>query len=154
SSDIPDSVCGGAIALLSPGQGSQRVGMLAELLVAFPEIQAPLETGRRFAGRMYPGAALTPEARATQQAALTDTRAAQPALGIVDVAMAILLASVGVEGQMFGGHSYGELPALALAGALAFEDLLPLSEARARCILWAAAGAPGSMAAVRAAAAD
>jgi malonyl CoA-acyl carrier protein transacylase/NAD(P)-dependent dehydrogenase (short-subunit alcohol dehydrogenase family)/acyl carrier protein len=105
--------------------------------------------GRRWADRIYPRAPLTPEERAAQAAALTDTRVAQPALGIVDLAAAQLLRSFGVEGAMLGGHSYGELVALCVAGVMQPKDLLELSEARANCILQAARGAPGSMAAVR-----
>src|SRR5262249_15580223 len=49
-----------------------------------------------------------------------------------------------------GGHSYGELVALAASGAVAPEQLLELSEARAQAILTAAGADPGSMAAVAA----
>jgi acyl transferase domain-containing protein len=60
----------------------------------------------------------TPEDEAAQKAALTDTRAAQPALGVAGLAMAKLLQRHGVEPNMLAGHSYGELVALCIAGAL------------------------------------
>lgn len=139
----------GPIALLFPGQGSQRPGMLAELFVAFPALRAHLHGTGTLAALLHPPLAFTPEEQKAQRAALTDTRAAQPALGVVDLAAAELLESLGVRPAMVGGHSYGELPALAFAGALPKEALFSLSCARARCILDAAAGAPGTMAAVR-----
>jgi acyl transferase domain-containing protein/NAD(P)H-dependent flavin oxidoreductase YrpB (nitropropane dioxygenase family)/acyl carrier protein len=141
---------GGEVALLFPGQGSQRPNMLAELFVAFPELHDLLARGRRWLPRLFPPAAFTPEERAAQQAAITDTRVAQPVLGMVDLAVARLLARAGVRPAMVAGHSYGELAALAVAGAIPEEELLELSAARAECILEAAAGAPGTMAAVSA----
>src|SRR5262249_7255306 len=97
-----------------------------------------------------PPTAFTKEAKAAQQAALTDTRVAQPALGIVDLAVADLLRSFGVQPDMAAGHSYGELAALAVAGAIGEGDLLALSAARGEAIVAAAGADPGTMAAVTA----
>jgi acyl transferase domain-containing protein/NAD(P)H-dependent flavin oxidoreductase YrpB (nitropropane dioxygenase family) len=141
---------GGDVAFLFPGQGSQRPKMLAELFVCFPELRDLLELGAEWFDRLYPGAAFTPEERGTQQRSVTDTRVAQPALGIANLAMARLLEGVGVRPAMAAGHSYGELVALAVAGALDAQTLIGLSSARARCILEAAQGEPGTMAAVSA----
>jgi len=140
----------GKVAVLCPGQGSQKPGMLAELFVAFPRLHRFLELGGPWAATMLPPAAFTPADRAAQAEALTDTRVAQPALGIADLAMGELLASCGVQPDMLAGHSYGELAALALAGSIGENDLLGLSAARGEAILDAAEGAPGTMAAVAA----
>ncbi|MEV6766321.1 SDR family NAD(P)-dependent oxidoreductase [Streptomyces sp. NPDC051105] len=136
------------VAFLFPGQGSQRPGMLADLLVAFPELQHYLQLGRAHAGPLYPPAAFDDTTRERHRAALTDTRAAQPALGITGLAAHALLTAAGVRPDMAAGHSYGELVALGAAGALTPEALLELSVERAAAILAAAGDEPGTMAAV------
>jgi acyl transferase domain-containing protein/NAD(P)H-dependent flavin oxidoreductase YrpB (nitropropane dioxygenase family)/NAD(P)-dependent dehydrogenase (short-subunit alcohol dehydrogenase family) len=148
--DPARSFCADQVALLFPGQGSQRPGMLAELFIAFPELCDVLKPGAHLVDRLFPGAAFTPEENAEQKRALTDTCVAQPALGMVDLAMARLLGRLGVRGAMLGGHSYGEIVALTVAGVLPESSLVTLSEARARAIVEAAGGEPGTMAAVSA----
>ncbi|WP_369221584.1 SDR family NAD(P)-dependent oxidoreductase [Streptomyces sp. R39] len=142
------------VAFLFPGQGSQRPGMLADVLIAFPELQHYLQLGRAHADTLYPPTAFDEDTRERRRAALTDTRAAQPALGITGLASHAFLTAAGVRPDMAAGHSYGELVALSAAGALSPETLLQLSAERAAAILAAAGDEPGTMAAVSAGADD
>ncbi|MEU7110769.1 SDR family oxidoreductase [Streptomyces sp. NPDC046182] len=141
----------GLTAFLFPGQGSQRPGMSAHLFTAFPEFGRLLQTGgARVPQALYPPAAFDDAARECARHALTDTRAAQPALGIVELAAYELLTRAGVHADLAAGHSYGELVALCAAGVLDADALPGLSVARAAAVLGAAGDDPGAMAAVAA----
>ncbi|MCG6862331.1 MAG: acyltransferase domain-containing protein, partial [Chromatiaceae bacterium] len=141
----------GSVAFLFSGQGSQRPGMLRDLFIAFPELHALLELGGDLVGSLFPPTAWTKDQVQRQRADITDTRRAQPALGLVELALVRLLKGVGIEPAAVAGHSYGELVALSVAGAFGDEDLLALSRERAEAILEAAGDEPGQMLAVSAA---
>ncbi|MDK9498163.1 SDR family NAD(P)-dependent oxidoreductase [Streptomyces katrae] len=142
----------GRVAFLFPGQGSQRPGMLGELFTAFPALRGLLDGAPgAVVSAMFPPAAFGAEGRAAQRAAVTDTRVAQPALGLAGAAAHLLLGRLGVRPDCTAGHSYGELTALWAAGVYDTPGLLRLSARRAEAILAAAGADPGSMAAVSAA---
>ncbi|MGW7491700.1 SDR family NAD(P)-dependent oxidoreductase [Streptomyces sp. NPDC054786] len=139
----------GLVSFLFPGQGSQRPGMLGELFLAFPALRGLLDDADpEWVAAMFPPTAFTAERRAAQQAALTDTRVAQPALGLASAAAHRLLSTLGVRPDCTAGHSYGELTALWAAGAYDTGTLLRLSARRGEAILGAAGDDPGAMAAV------
>ena len=147
----------GKLAFLFPGQGSQAPNMLRDLAVAFPHIREALQTAdaalagtlpRRLSTYIFPAPAFTPEERAEQMRAITDTTVAQPALGAIEMGLYSLLSTIGVEPDVVGGHSYGEYVALAASGAISERELYEISSARGRAIADSVAGAPGVMAAV------
>ena len=143
--DVADA---GKMAFVFPGQGSQVPGMLQDIFIAFPHLRPILQCGRGWLDALYPPTAYNGHEQGEQQLVLTDTRVAQPALGIVEYAMATLLQGCGVRPQMLAGHSYGELVALSVAKTFDLPALLSLSRERGEAILTAAGADPGKMAAV------
>ncbi|WP_321813952.1 MULTISPECIES: SDR family NAD(P)-dependent oxidoreductase [unclassified Paraburkholderia] len=148
----------GGVCFLFPGQGSQRVNMLRDLVTAMPELQhwfdeAPAlaeanETpSRRIASHIFPVPVFSDAERDAQQEALNDTAIAQPALGMTGMAAFDVLTRFGLHPDHVAGHSYGEYVALCAAGALPFEALIRLSKLRGKL----SANAPtGAMAALEA----
>ncbi|GHF09087.1 type I polyketide synthase [Streptomyces morookaense] len=147
----------GRIAFLFPGQGSQYPGMGADLAVHEPAAQAAWDA---VAGEdaaepplhrvVFPPPAADDAARVAQQALLTETRWAQPALAAHSVALLAVLREHGLRPDCTAGHSLGELTALYAAGAYDAGTLLQLARRRGASMHDAAADAPGGMAAVAA----
>jgi acyl transferase domain-containing protein/NAD(P)H-dependent flavin oxidoreductase YrpB (nitropropane dioxygenase family)/NAD(P)-dependent dehydrogenase (short-subunit alcohol dehydrogenase family)/acyl carrier protein len=143
----------GKVAYLFSGQGSQYPGMLRELFVYFPALQSLLAAAAEpmpaLLPAIFPPTAYDDATRTRQQQRLTDTRNTQPALGLVEIAAFEWLSGLGLKADMAAGHSYGELAALAAAGAFDLSTLLSLSRARAEAILGSVGQDSGRMAAVR-----
>ncbi|MBX7165577.1 MAG: SDR family NAD(P)-dependent oxidoreductase [Pirellulales bacterium] len=152
----------GPLAMLFPGQGSQYPNMLCPLAVEFSEVAGCFERAdaelrgayeQPLSTFVYPPPAFDDAQRQRQTEALKATDVLQPALGAADVGMARLLAACGVVPAMVAGHSYGELVALHVAGAIDEAALYRLSLARGRAIVEMSAGHErdlGRMLAVRA----
>jgi malonate decarboxylase epsilon subunit len=109
-------------ALIFPGQGAQRAGMLS----ALPDHAAVHAT------RSEAAEVLGQDWRELESNdALAGARAAQLALLIAGVATARLLASEGAAIDVVLGQSVGAFPAAVAAGCLSFADALTLVRARA-----------------------
>lgn len=130
-------------AMLFPGQGSQAVGMGADLADAYPECRAVFERADAVLG--YGLAALC--FRGPLET-LTETRHAQPALLVHAVAVLRVLESRGVRPAVVAGHSVGEYAALVAAGVLEFEAALHIVRRRGELMFASGVEEPGTMAAV------
>lgn len=149
----------GKVALLFPGQGSQYPNMLRDLAIHFPEVRAAFELAdhvldghydQPLSRLVFPPPAFDDATRAQQQAAITATDVAQPALGAASMGLYRLLQSLGLSSDMAAGHSYGEYAALWAAGVIDDAALPHISQARGRCMIEAAPDGLGTMAAAAA----
>lgn len=132
------------LAFLFPGQGSQRVGMLAEAAAEFSEVAAVFEESSEALG--FDLAALVLSGDPEQ---LNLTEYTQPALLASSVALwRTWLARGGVKPAAMAGHSLGEFSALCCAGALSLSDAVTLVRERGRFMQTAVPVGVGSMAAV------
>ena len=137
----------GALAVLFPGQGSQYVGMLRELALRFPTMNAVLSeanavfsstlnsqpsTLNRLSDYIYPTPSWSDEARVERDSELRATQIAQPAIGAVSLGALAVLEQFGVRAEAAAGHSYGELTALCASRRFAPAALYRLSMLRGR----------------------
>ena len=132
----------GSVVFLFSGQGSQHPGMAAELYRAEPVFQEEVD---RACERLLPllGRDLRPLlfGDAGDEAALARTEITQPALFVVEYALARLWISWGVQPRAMIGHSIGEYVAACLAGVFSLEDALAIVAERGRRMGEMASGA-------------
>jgi [acyl-carrier-protein] S-malonyltransferase len=129
-------------AVLFPGQGSQHVGMGADLFEARPDL-----LGERADDVL--GWSLRAICLDGPEDALTRTEHAQPALFALSYVLWEALAAAGAPlPSAAAGHSLGEFTALTAAGVFGFDDALALVAARGRAMAEAADREPSGMAAL------
>jgi acyl transferase domain-containing protein/NADP-dependent 3-hydroxy acid dehydrogenase YdfG len=146
----------GPVAFLFPGQGSQAVGMGGDLAVHFDDARrvwdeaAGLDpfTDAGLHERVFPPPAFTDEEREAQAGRLTATEWAQPALTCASLALLRLCQRVGLTPVAVGGHSLGEVTALAAGGVIPPLDAVRVARARGALMAEASRAGDGAMAAV------
>jgi myxalamid-type polyketide synthase MxaE and MxaD len=111
------------LVFVFPGQGSQWFGMGRRLLEEEAVFREVIERCDR-AMRPYGDWSLLAELTVTDaaQSRLSEIDIIQPSLFAIQVALAALWRSWGIEPQAVVGHSLGEVAAAYVAGALSFDD--------------------------------
>ena len=132
------------IAFLFPGQGSQSIGMLAELARLTPLVKNTFDEASQALGvNLWQLAQHGPEER------LNATDITQPVMLAAGVACwRVWQDQGGRRPDFMAGHSLGEYTALVAAGTLNFDDAIPLVAERARLMQLATPAGSGAMAAI------
>ena len=131
------------LAMVFPGQGSQSVGML-KAYDGLPGIDELRASVAQVLGEDF--LALLDDGPAEKLSLTVNTQPAMVAAGTA--AYRAWLALGGPRPALVAGHSLGEYTALVAAGALRFEDCLPLVRLRAEAMQQAVPAGAGAMAAI------
>jgi [acyl-carrier-protein] S-malonyltransferase len=132
------------LAFVFPGQGSQSVGMLADLAATFPEVQ---EVFSRASDVLHLD--LWKMVSKGPDDLLNRTENTQPIMLAAGMAVwEIWCSQTPVRPGWMAGHSLGEFTALVCAKAISFEDAVNLVRHRARLMQEAVPAGEGAMAAV------
>jgi len=134
----------GKLSVVFPGQGSQSVGMLAELAEAYPIVG---ETFAEASGAL--GFDLWQLVRGGPAEQLNLTHNTQPAMLASGIAVwRVWQQQGGPVPQLLAGHSLGEYSALVAADAIDFTDAVRLVAERGRLMQAAVPEGTGAMAAI------
>lgn len=132
------------LAVVFPGQGSQSVGMLADLADTHETVRDTFAEASDIAGQDLWQLAQTGPAET-----LSDTRNTQPLMYTSGVAVWRVLQEAGLPmPAVVAGHSLGEFAAMVAAGSLTFTDGLSLVMRRAELMAGAVPEGEGGMAAL------
>lgn len=131
-------------AFVFPGQGSQTVGMLADMAATWPVIEETFQEASAVLG--YDLWALVQQGPAEE---LNKTWQTQPALLTASVALwRVWQQQGGKAPTLMAGHSLGEYSALVCAGVIAFADAVRLVELRGKFMQDAVPAGTGAMSAI------
>lgn len=132
------------LAFVFPGQGSQKIGMLAELAEQYPVVQATFAEASEVLG--YD---LWNMVQNGEQADINLTERTQPLLLTASVAIwRIWSEKGGAQPALMAGHSLGEWSALVCAGVVEFKDAVELVRNRGAYMQEAVPQGVGAMAAI------
>lgn len=132
------------IAVVFPGQGSQTLGMLADLAAAHPVVEETFAEASSALG--YDLWQLVQQGPAEE---LNKTWQTQPALLAASVAIwRVWQQQNGAQPVLMAGHSLGEYSALVCAGVLDFKQAISLVELRGKLMQEAVPAGTGAMYAI------
>ncbi len=132
------------IGFVFPGQGSQKLGMLADLAASFSVVE---ETFAEASSAL--GIDLWEVCQQDPNEQLNQTQITQPALLAASVAVwRVWTAAKGAQPSVFAGHSLGEYSALVCSGVLQFGDAIQLVHQRGLFMQSAVSPGAGKMAAI------
>ncbi|MFF6012143.1 ACP S-malonyltransferase [Rahnella sp. R3(2024)] len=132
------------IAVVFPGQGSQTLGMLADLAAVYPVVAETFAEASSVLG--YDLWQLVQEGPAEE---LNKTWQTQPALLAASVAIwRVWQQQNGAKPVLMAGHSLGEYSALVCAGVLDFKQAISLVELRGKLMQEAVPAGTGAMYAI------
>lgn len=132
------------LGVVFPGQGSQSIGMLAELAVEYPQVKQTFEQASSIFGEdLWAISQQGPQQR------LNDTRITQPTMLAAGVAVwRVWTTQTRLQPISMAGHSLGEYTALVCSGKMDFEDAVKLVSERAQQMQIAVPVGEGAMAAI------
>ncbi|WP_122899148.1 ACP S-malonyltransferase [Acinetobacter sp. B51(2017)] len=129
-------------AFVFPGQGSQKMGMLADLAAQFPVIEETFKEASAAVGFDLWHIAQSGEG-------INETQYTQPVLLTASIALWRLWLDLGgVAPKFLAGHSLGEYSALVAAGSLSLADAAKLVYLRGQLMQQAVPQGAGAMAAI------
>jgi [acyl-carrier-protein] S-malonyltransferase len=132
------------LAFVFPGQGSQKVGMLADIAAQFPVVEKTFAEASEVLG--YD---MWDMIQNGEQETLNLTENTQPLLLTSSVALwRVWQEKNGAVPALMAGHSLGEFSALVCAGTLKFTDAVALVRDRGRFMQTAVPVGEGAMAAI------
>ena len=132
------------LAIVFPGQGSQHVGMMNNIISSDPEIQKKFNTASEILG--YNILDIISEGPKEK---LNQTEITQPAILLTSYALWLVWKKKSkLTPTVLAGHSLGEYTALLCAGVISFEEAVCLVSERGKSMQRSIPSDTGAMAAI------
>ncbi|MFT7222947.1 MAG: 3-oxoacyl-(acyl-carrier-protein) synthase/malonyl CoA-acyl carrier protein transacylase [Cellvibrionaceae bacterium] len=151
--EMPDYHFSGDLAWVCPGQGAQYEGMLAEYKTQKDFLVLSEKVKKIFSeysdiDLIKLLTELDREQSDKNSELLRSTEVSQPAIFLASVVMGDGLVKLGIEPDLYIGHSLGEYSALYLSGVLSFDDAFRMVCIRGKLMSASACEDPGAMIAI------